>query len=184
MGDPGSTPGPGRSPGEGNGNPLQYSCLENSTDKGAWWAGVHGLAKSWTWLSDYIFTSSSLIAYNSYSIKFPSVNEVALPSYWLHWICRLHLSIPRKFCTSYLLIPLLVLTSVPLNPSWAALTLASTSTSSVLSFLSHLPIQIHVHCPAAPSLKVFPTRLPPGQNCHQKRKVQSGWETLHYLQAP
>ena len=48
MGDEGSTPGLGRFPGEGNGNPLQYSCLENSTDRGAWWATVHGVTKSWT----------------------------------------------------------------------------------------------------------------------------------------
>ena len=41
MGDLGSTPGLGRSPGEGNGNPLQYSCLENPMDGGAWWAAVH-----------------------------------------------------------------------------------------------------------------------------------------------
>ena len=41
-GDPGSIPGSGRSPGEGNGNPLQYSCLENSMDGGAWWTTVHG----------------------------------------------------------------------------------------------------------------------------------------------
>ena len=41
VGDPGSIPGLGRSPGEGNGNPLQYSCLENSMDGGAWWATVH-----------------------------------------------------------------------------------------------------------------------------------------------
>ena len=39
-------PGSGRSPGEGNGNPLQYSCLENLMDGGAWWATVHGVAKS------------------------------------------------------------------------------------------------------------------------------------------
>ena len=37
--------------GEGNGNPLQYSCLENSMDSGAWWAAVHGVTKSWTQLS-------------------------------------------------------------------------------------------------------------------------------------
>ena len=37
-----------KSPGEGNGNPLQYSCLENSMDRGAWWASVHEVAKSWT----------------------------------------------------------------------------------------------------------------------------------------
>ena len=53
VGDPGSIPGLGRSPGEGNGNPLQYYCLENSTDRGAWWATVHGVAKSWTRLSDF-----------------------------------------------------------------------------------------------------------------------------------
>ena len=47
AGDLGSTPGLGRSPGEGNGNPLQYSCLENPMDRGAWWATVHGVAKSW-----------------------------------------------------------------------------------------------------------------------------------------
>ena len=45
-------PGSGRSPGEGNGNPLQYSCLENSMDRGAWRATVHGVAKSQTRLSD------------------------------------------------------------------------------------------------------------------------------------
>jgi len=46
VGDPRSIPGSGRSPGEGNGNSLQYSCLENSMDRGAWWATVHGVAKS------------------------------------------------------------------------------------------------------------------------------------------
>ena len=53
AGDPSSIPGSGRSPGEGNGNPLQYSCLENPMDRGAWWATVHGVAKSWTRLSDF-----------------------------------------------------------------------------------------------------------------------------------
>ena len=52
AGGAGSIPGSGRSPGEGNGNPLQYSCLENPMDKGAWRAAVHGVAKSWTQLSD------------------------------------------------------------------------------------------------------------------------------------
>ena len=42
--------------GESNGTPLQYSCLENPMDGGAWWAAVHGVAKSWTWLSDFTFT--------------------------------------------------------------------------------------------------------------------------------
>ena len=45
AGDLGSIPGSGRSPGEGNGNPLQYSCLENPMDRGAWWATVHGVAE-------------------------------------------------------------------------------------------------------------------------------------------
>ena len=46
AGDPGSIPALGRSPGEGNGNPLQYSCLENPMEGGAWWATVHGVAKA------------------------------------------------------------------------------------------------------------------------------------------
>ena len=46
--DMGSIPGSGRSPGGGNGNPLQYSCLENPMNRGAWWATVHGITKSRT----------------------------------------------------------------------------------------------------------------------------------------
>ena len=42
--------------GEGTGDPLQYSCLENPMDGGAWWAAVHGVARSWTRLSDFTFT--------------------------------------------------------------------------------------------------------------------------------
>ena len=57
AGDLGSIPGSGQSPGEGIGNPLQYSCLENPMDRGAWWATVHEVAKSRTGLSDYHFTS-------------------------------------------------------------------------------------------------------------------------------
>ena len=48
AGDPGSIPGSGGSPGEENGNPLQYSCLENPMVRGAWWATVHRVAKSQT----------------------------------------------------------------------------------------------------------------------------------------
>ena len=55
LGDAGSIPGLGRSPGEGHGNPLQYSCLENPMDRGAWWATVHSVAKSQTGLSDFHF---------------------------------------------------------------------------------------------------------------------------------
>ena len=56
AGDLGLIPGSGRSLGEGNGNPLQYSCLETRMDGGAWWATVHGVAKSRTRLSDFTFT--------------------------------------------------------------------------------------------------------------------------------
>ena len=55
AGDPGSISGSGRSPGEGNGNLLQYYCLENPMDRRAWWATAHGVAKSWTRLSDFTY---------------------------------------------------------------------------------------------------------------------------------
>ena len=50
--DMGSIPGLGRSPGGGNGNPLQYSCLQNPMDRGAWWATFNGVTKGWIRLSD------------------------------------------------------------------------------------------------------------------------------------
>ena len=56
TGNTGLIPGLGRSPGEGIGNLLQYSCLGNSMDRGAWWAIIHGVAKSQTRLSDFTFT--------------------------------------------------------------------------------------------------------------------------------
>ena len=62
AGDFGSIPGSGRSPGEGNGNALQYSCLENPMDGGAWWATVHGVAKSRTRLSNFTHSLHSLSA--------------------------------------------------------------------------------------------------------------------------
>ena len=52
SGDQGLIPGLGRSPGEGNDNPFQYSCWENSMDRGAWWATVYGVSKSQTQLSN------------------------------------------------------------------------------------------------------------------------------------
>ena len=65
AGDPGSIPGSGRSLGVGNGNALQYSCLENSMDRGAWRATVHGVTKSWTHFSDYTFTF--IVAFQCYN---------------------------------------------------------------------------------------------------------------------
>ena len=52
VGDPGSIPGSGRCSGEGNGRPLQYCCLENPIDRGAWWTTVHGVTNSQTQLRD------------------------------------------------------------------------------------------------------------------------------------
>ena len=56
AGDQGSIPGSGRSPGKGNGTPLQYFCLENPMEGGAWWAAVRGVTKSRTRLNDFTFT--------------------------------------------------------------------------------------------------------------------------------
>ena len=55
AGDPGSVPRLGKSPREGNSNLFQYSCLDNSMDRGVWWATVQGVAKSRTGLNDYHF---------------------------------------------------------------------------------------------------------------------------------
>ena len=60
AGDEGLILGSGRSPGEGNGNPLQYSCLGSPMNRGAWWAAVHGFAKSRTQLSDFHYFTSRL----------------------------------------------------------------------------------------------------------------------------
>ena len=59
--DVGSIPGSGRPPGGGNSNPLQYSCLGNPMDRGAWWATVHWVAKSWTRLSTHVRMHSTIL---------------------------------------------------------------------------------------------------------------------------
>ena len=61
AGDPGSIPGSGRSPGEGHGNPLRYSCLENPTHRGAWWAMVHGVSRVW---HDWATSTFTFTTYN------------------------------------------------------------------------------------------------------------------------
>ena len=70
VGDLGLIPGSGRSPGEGNGNPLQYSCLENPMDGGAWWATVHGVTKSWTPMSDLTYYITNCYSPNVYFFIF------------------------------------------------------------------------------------------------------------------
>ena len=67
TGDAGSIPGSGRSPGVGNGNPLQYSCLENSMDRGVWQATIHGIARSWTQVSDLSTQTETLFPLNTSS---------------------------------------------------------------------------------------------------------------------
>ena len=84
AGDPGSIPVWGRSPGEGSGNPLQYSCLENSMERGTWWAIVHGGAKSWTRWSDWHFHFFTLMAPVCKAFAAPHMydNSVFLGKYW------------------------------------------------------------------------------------------------------
>ena len=76
VGDLGLSPGLGRSPGEGNGNPLQYYCLENPMDRGAWQAAVYWVAKSRTRLSDFIFIDNIRVLVETINIelvkKFPN----------------------------------------------------------------------------------------------------------------
>ena len=100
VGDLGSIPGSGRSPGEGNGSPFQYSCLENSMDGGAWQATVHGLAKSRTRLSSSIHSLNlgemdGNIIYCSYAIK-KNADSVILFLLFMHFFvnsqCNLSVS--------------------------------------------------------------------------------------------
>ena len=74
AGDLGLIHGLGRSPGEGDSYPLQYSCLENFMDRRAWKATVHGVAKSWTWLSDFHF-------HTSFPKMFSAFNKMHISSY-------------------------------------------------------------------------------------------------------
>ena len=90
TGDLGSIPGLGRSPGGGNGNPLQYSCLGNPMDRGAWWATVHGVAKSQTWLSTHACMHSTILILSVY--RFLNTSPYGL-STWLAWETLYHRSI-------------------------------------------------------------------------------------------
>ena len=76
AGDLGSIPGSGRSPGEGNGNPLQYPCLENSMYRGGWWATVHGITKGQTWLSHQ---------HNRPKTTGPSIVDMAIEALSFSW---------------------------------------------------------------------------------------------------
>ena len=89
AGDAGSIPGSKRYPAEGNGNSLQYSCLRNPKDRGAWWAMVHGVAKSHTWLSNsFTFTRLQSAGYLCYTVshipeKGPGVSSASHACSWM-----------------------------------------------------------------------------------------------------
>ena len=92
VGDPDLIPELGISPGEGNGNPLQYSCLENSMDRRAWQATVHGVAKSQTLLGDFHFhfitSDSSFVVYpEPFTIYFRCFKTSPHPEYKIWLAC-------------------------------------------------------------------------------------------------
>ena len=72
--DPGLIPELGRSPGKWNGYPLQYSCLENSIDRGAWWTTVHGVTKSWTQYRGLKILTEILIGHDKYQDLYRAMN--------------------------------------------------------------------------------------------------------------
>ena len=84
AGDLGSIPGSGRYAGERNGNPLQYSCLENVMDRGAWQATFHGIAKSQTRLSDYHFP----FHFHNYPIEYSLQDGFKENFYIMLWLVR------------------------------------------------------------------------------------------------
>ena len=112
AGELGLIPGWERSPGEGNGNPLQYSCLENPMDRGAWWASVHGVAKSWTRLSDFTFT---FIIYmrSIYFVECISTSFLFIAKkYSIEWIYLIYSSIRYS---AFIFVPFIISTFLLMN---------------------------------------------------------------------
>ena len=101
AGDLGSIPGSGKSPGEGNGYPLQYVCLGNAMDRGTWWATVSGAAKSWTQLSDY---HSRFLACISHQVQFGSVAQ-SCPTHCNPWTVAA-IALSRLFSADVLWFPI------------------------------------------------------------------------------
>ena len=126
VGDPVSVCGSGRSPGEGNGNPLQYSCLKNPIDGGTWWARVHRVTKSQTWMSNLLtlYTMHScvtceIINWVFFFFQFPSslfyiFQRVSLSPPWLSLflgiilfaviLISIYLSLYMYFCFLFLVV--------------------------------------------------------------------------------
>ena len=86
AGDLGWIPGSGRSPGEGNGNPLQYSCLENPMDRGAWWATAHGVARSWTRLND--FHTQSFLGEGDFATPYTNPSHPVINPFFMEYALR------------------------------------------------------------------------------------------------
>ena len=104
AGDLSSVPGWGRSPGEGNGYPFQYSYLENLTDRGAWRATVHGVAKSLTRLSNQL----GLRGVADLALKIDRFWKFGINIYtliYLKWVMYMYSSIPSLFTTANQLYP-------------------------------------------------------------------------------
>ena len=100
-----SIPGLERSPGEGNGNPLQYSCLENSMDGGAWWATVHGVAKNWTRLSNFTslhLTSAFFIVQCSHPYMTTGKNKALTRQTFVGKVMSLLLNMLSRLVTAFL----------------------------------------------------------------------------------
>ena len=85
----GSIPRLGRSAGEGSGNPLQYSCLENPMDRRAWWATVHGITKSWTQLSECVHTHTHIHTSISVDCYATNLTDAAM---------KIHFPVPVFYC--------------------------------------------------------------------------------------
>ena len=99
AGDPYSIPGLGRSPGEGNGNPLQYSCRENPMDRGAWQATVHGVAKSRTWLSNFTFFLSFFLLGKVSLVNSHGTEATHFDNFQLatpNWVSEIRLQLLRR----------------------------------------------------------------------------------------
>ena len=103
AGNLGSIPGLGRSPGKGNGNPLQYPCLENLMDRGAWWAAVRGVAKSQTQLN----TKSSHMQYSpsipfSLLLSWPLSQSPEFSCFNLDWLFSRYNDVDSLFSGSHI----------------------------------------------------------------------------------
>ena len=121
AGDPSSIPGSGRSLGEGNGKPLQYSCLENPIDREAWWAIIHVVPRSWTWLKQLSMHKLALetmflvitLYCQLYTNHQTCLDESWLSSTWISQsICtKCFLILQNLFCNTFEILALLTLCS-------------------------------------------------------------------------